>query len=47
VSPTASPTPTASPSATASPSSPSASPRNTAHHVTRKRMEKQETPRGD
>jgi hypothetical protein len=47
VSPTASPTPTASSSATASPSSPSASSKNTAHHVTRKRTEKQETPRGD
>jgi hypothetical protein len=47
VSPTASPTPTASSSATASPSSPAASSKNTAHHVTRKRTEKQETPRGD
>ena len=47
VSPTASPTPTASSSATASPSSPSASPKNTAHHASRKRTEKQETPRGD
>jgi len=47
VSPTASPTPTASSSATASPSSPSAFPKNTAHHVSRKRTEKQETSRGD
>jgi Fungal chitosanase of glycosyl hydrolase group 75 len=47
VSPTASPSATASTSATASPSSPSASPRNTAHHVTRKRTERSEAPRGD
>jgi Fungal chitosanase of glycosyl hydrolase group 75 len=47
VSPTASPSATASTSATASPSSASASPRNTAHHVTRKRTERSEAPRGD
>jgi Fungal chitosanase of glycosyl hydrolase group 75 len=46
-SPAASTIPTASPSPTASLLSPSASPKNAGHHVTRKRTEKEEAPRGD
>ena len=50
-SPSASPAgsiaPTASPSPSASPSSPSASPKSAAHHVPRKRPEKEEAQKGD
>jgi Fungal chitosanase of glycosyl hydrolase group 75 len=46
-SPIASTTPSAWPSPTISPSSPSASPKSAAHHVPRKRPEKEEAPKGD
>jgi hypothetical protein len=43
----ASTTPSALPSPTISPSGPSASPKSAAHHVPRKRPEKEEAPKGD
>ena len=46
-SPMASTTPSALPSPTISPSGPSASPKSAAHHVPRKRPEKEEAPKGD
>jgi len=46
-SPASSIAPTASPSPSAFPSSPSASPKSAAHHVPRKRPEKEEAPEGD